>query len=83
VMAHNTNAVHNIDGKVELENHLVVIGYGLFGKEVVQKINNSGIAYHVLESDLNLVELGVSQSENVIFANAVQEETLKMAKIEE
>ncbi|ECR2497868.1 potassium transporter, partial [Campylobacter jejuni] len=50
---------------------------------VVQKIKNTGVPYLVLESDLNLVELGVSRGENVVFANAAQEETLKIANIEE
>ncbi|KAA6234502.1 potassium transporter [Campylobacter sp. LR264d] len=64
-------------------NHLVIFGYGRLGQEVVQRIKNTGVSYLVLESDLNLVELGVSRGENVYFANATQEETLKIANIEE
>ncbi|EIE2158952.1 cation:proton antiporter [Campylobacter jejuni] len=81
-IALNTNAVQNIDSNIKLKNHLVVFGYGRLGQEVVQKIKNTGVPYLVLESDLNLVELGVSRGENVVFANA-QEETLKIANIEE
>ncbi|ECL9476947.1 potassium transporter [Campylobacter jejuni] len=82
-IALNTNAVQNIDSNIKLKNHLVVFGYGRLGQEVVQKIKNTGVPYLVLESDLNLVELGVSRGENVVFANAAQEETLKIANIEE
>ncbi|PJQ40395.1 cation:proton antiporter [Campylobacter jejuni] len=78
-IALNTNAVQNIDSNIKLKNHLVVFGYGRLGQEVVQKIKNTGVPYLVLESDLNLVELGVSRGENVVFANAAQEETLKIA----
>ncbi|EAI8429278.1 potassium transporter [Campylobacter upsaliensis] len=66
-----------------LKNHIVIFGYGVIGQEVVQKIKNSGVPYLVLENDLNLVELGLSRRENVYFANAAQEETLKIANIEE
>ncbi|EDK4935096.1 potassium transporter [Campylobacter jejuni] len=82
-IALNTNAVQNIDSNIKIKNHLVVFGYGRLGQEVVQKIKNTGVPYLVLESDLNLVELGVSRGENVVFANAAQEETLKIANIEE
>ena len=61
----------------------MIFGYGVIGQEVVQKIKNSGVPYLVLENDLNLVELGLSRGENVYFANAAQEETLKIANIEE
>ncbi|MBS4240713.1 cation:proton antiporter [Campylobacter vulpis] len=66
-----------------LKNHIVIFGYGIIGQEVVQKIKNSGVPYLVLENDLNLVKLGLSRGENVYFANAAQEETLKIANIKE
>lgn len=67
----------------KLKNHYVVFGYGRLGQEVVQRIKAIGMPYLVLESDLNLVELGKSRGENVHFANAAQEETLKIANIQE
>lgn len=87
-----TNAVEEVSvnqekiptlGQKELKKHFVIFGYGRLGQEVVQKIKNTGIPYLVLENDLNLVELGISRGENVVFANAAQEETLKIANIEE
>lgn len=82
-MTLNTHATQNIDNNLKLTNHLVIFGYGRLGQEVTQKIKNTGVPYLVLESDLNLVELGISRGENVVFANAAQEETLKIANIEE
>lgn len=67
----------------KLKNHYVVFGYSRLGQEVVQRIKTIGVPYLVLESDLNLVELGKSRGENVHYANAAQEETLKVANIEE
>lgn len=72
-----------IYSKQELKNHIVVFGYGRLGQEVVKRIKNTGVPYLVLESDLNLVELGMSRGENIFFANAAQEQTLKIANIEE
>lgn len=66
-----------------LKDHIVIFGYGRLGQEVAQKIKNTGIPYLILENDLNLVELGLSRQENIVFANAAQEETLKIANIEE
>lgn len=67
----------------KIKDHFVIFGYTRLGQEVVQKIKKTGIPYLVLESDLNLVELGRSRNENIYFANAAQEETLKIANIEE
>ncbi|EIT8331152.1 cation:proton antiporter [Campylobacter coli] len=81
-MTLNTNVVQQSTHGT-LKNHLVIFGYGRLGQEIVQKIKNTGVPYLVLESDLNLVELGISRGENVVFANAAQEETLKIANITE
>ncbi|HED6851100.1 TPA: cation:proton antiporter [Campylobacter coli] len=81
-MTLNTNTTQQTAPST-LKNHLVIFGYGRLGQEIVQKIKNTGVPYLVLESDLNLVELGISRGENVVFANAAQEETLKIANITE
>ncbi|WP_257912582.1 glutathione-regulated potassium-efflux system protein, KefB/KefC family [Campylobacter lari] len=67
----------------KMKDHFIIFGYARLGQEVVQKIKKTGIPYLVLESDLNLVELGRSRNENVFFANVAQVETLKVANIEE
>jgi len=86
------NAVENNDERKDIatsnaplnfKDHFVIFGYGRLGQEVVQRIKHTGIPYLVLESDLNLVELGTSRGENIFFANAAQEETLKIANIKE
>lgn len=81
IMLNDENTQTNAQNPT-LKNHIVIFGYGVIGQEVVQKIKNSGVPYLVLENDLNLVELGLSRGENVHFANAAQEETLKIANIE-
>lgn len=82
-MSAHSSQVQDLTEIVKIRNHLVIFGYGRLGQEVVQKIKNTGVPYLVLESDLNLVELGKSRGENVVFANAAQEETFKIANIQE
>lgn len=65
------------------KNHFVIFGYGRLGQEVVKRIKHTGIEYLVLESDLNLVELGKSRDENIFFADATKEQTLQIANIKE
>ncbi|TXE86398.1 potassium transporter [Campylobacter volucris] len=67
----------------KMKNHFIIFGYARLGQEVVQRVKKTGIPYLVLESDLNLVELGRSRNENVFFANVAQIQTLKIANIEE
>lgn len=80
----NTNNTEESGPKVKIEglkNHFVIFGYGRLGQEVVVKIKNAGVPYIVLESDLNLVELGQSRAENVFLGNASQDFTFDLASI--
>lgn len=67
----------------KMKDHFIIFGYARLGQEVVQRVKKTGIPYLVLESDLNLVELGRSRNENVYFANVAQMQTLEIANIEE
>lgn len=67
----------------KMKGHFIIFGYARLGQEVVQRVKKTGIPYLVLESDLNLVELGRSRNENVYFANVAQIQTLEIANIEE
>ena len=68
--------------KIEgLKNHFVIFGYGRLGQEVVRKLKNAAVPYIVIESDLNLVELGQSRAENVFLGNASQKLSYDMASI--
>lgn len=66
----------------KMKGHFIIFGYARLGQEVVQRVKKTGIPYLVLESDLNLVELGRSRNENVYFANVAQIQTLEIANIE-
>ncbi|MBZ7994675.1 cation:proton antiporter [Campylobacter canadensis] len=64
-----------------LSNHFVIFGYGTLGQEVVLKLKNQGIPYLVIDSDINLVELGQKRGENVYQGNVEQDYTLQAANI--
>lgn len=58
------------------KNHFIVCGYGTLGQEVVQTLKAKGLLYIVIESNLNLVELGRSRGENIFLGNFTQKATL-------
>lgn len=64
-----------------LKDHIVVFGYGSLGQEVVLRLKERGLVYIVLESDINLVELGRSRGENVFLGSALQKTTFDNACI--
>ncbi|MCR4941959.1 MAG: cation:proton antiporter [Campylobacter sp.] len=67
----------------KISSHIVIFGYGKLGQEVVMRLKSKNISYLVLESDLSLVELGVSRGENVFLGNAMHKETYVNACIDD
>lgn len=65
----------------KIKNHIVIFGYGKLGQEVVLRVKEQNLLYLVLESDINLVELGRSRGENVFLGNATQQSTFENASI--
>lgn len=66
-----------------LENHIVIIGYGRIGQEVVFKIKQQKIPYIVIENDIDLVDLARIRGDNVFFGDATKESVLEKANIRE
>lgn len=66
----------------DLKGHFVIIGYGPTGQELVMRLRHKGLPYIVLESDLNLVDLGKVRGENVRFANGANSLNLKAANVQ-
>lgn len=66
----------------DIQNHVVVIGYSYFGQKVTSLLREQSIPYLVLEHDLELVALGQSRNEPIIFGNAAQLSILESVRIE-
>ncbi|WP_096019670.1 cation:proton antiporter [Campylobacter lanienae] len=65
----------------EHKNHFVVCGYGRLGREIIRQLKAKGCSYVALENDLNLVERGKNNSDNVYYGDAAQKSTLEKVYI--
>ncbi len=64
-----------------LKNHLVIIGYGINGTNLVRVANHVDIPYVIIESDADIVRREKKKGEPIIFGDATEEHTLNMACI--
>lgn len=75
------NIVQTNSSEFELDDHLIIIGYGVNGKNVSMAAHNSSIPYVVVEIDPGMVKTD-KEGEIFIYGDAAQETILKKAKIE-
>jgi len=71
--------MHNIDENIE--NHVVVLGYGRFGQSIVNELKNFGQKYVILEHNVKFFKLGQEQNEPIVFGNAAQRHILNSVNI--
>ncbi|CAA6821787.1 MAG: Sodium:proton exchanger [uncultured Sulfurovum sp.] len=64
-----------------IENHVVVLGYGEFGQNVVSKLKADGEFYIIVENNIEQYHLAKENHESVIFGNAENKIILKKAYI--
>jgi len=65
------------------KNHIIICGYGALGQKMARHFKYLGLVYIILEHDKDLVELGESQDEPIILANAMQRQTLEAVDIKD
>ncbi|CAA6810387.1 MAG: Glutathione-regulated potassium-efflux system protein KefB [uncultured Campylobacterales bacterium] len=65
-----------------LKEHIVIIGYGAFGKSMAAKLKAKGKMHVIIESDINAYHEGVADNEAMIFGNAIKNDVLKNAYIQ-
>lgn len=64
-----------------IKDHFIIAGYGRLGQEVVRELKQKNLNYIVIESELELVELGRSREENVFLGNIMDKKTLIKAGV--
>ncbi|MEE2777792.1 MAG: cation:proton antiporter [Acidobacteriota bacterium] len=62
--------------------HVIVVGYGVGGRLLTRVLRESGIPYVVVELSNELVRLGRSTDEPMLYGDATREEILEAAGIE-
>ncbi len=65
----------------KLEDHLVIIGFGINGKNVARAARRAGVPYAVLEMNPETVRSYQNQGRPVFYGDATQEAVLKRVKI--
>lgn len=65
-----------------LQNHLVIIGFGLNGQNVAWAAKASGIPYAIIETNATTVRNAKEQGENIVYGDATQELILQHVHIQ-
>lgn len=58
-----------IPESMSLNNHIIVVGYGEFGEEVVEVLKDNNKQYIAVDSDGVRVELGIKKNDLVLYGN--------------
>ncbi|PAF41454.1 hypothetical protein BKH45_06955 [Helicobacter sp. 11S03491-1] len=66
---------------IPLEDHIIVVGYGTFGVEVVNILKQNRARYLALDCNIAQVEMGEKAKDHVIFGNITQESFLEKLKL--
>lgn len=67
----------------ELKDHLIIIGYGLSGRNMALAAQQSAVPYVILEMNPDTVRQEKKQGENIYFGDATHEAVLQQLHIEE
>jgi monovalent cation:H+ antiporter-2, CPA2 family len=70
---------HNISS--DIENHVIVLGYGKFGQAIVNELKLFGQNYVILEHNVKFYQTGKDNGEPIVFGNAAQRHILNSLNI--
>lgn len=68
--------------KDDLEDHAVIIGYGVNGKNVAKAAKEAGISYVILELNADTVRNERQKGEFIIYGDAMEEEVLRHVRVQ-
>ena len=64
-----------------LKDHLVIIGYGVNGRNVARSARNEDISYRIIDIDPEIVTIEARKGEPISYGDATQEAVLKRVEI--
>ena len=73
--------IHNVDESVK--NHVVVLGFGRFGRAIVRELKAIGQEYVIIEHNMKFFQRGVDENEPIVFGNAAQKHILTSVNIQD
>lgn len=65
----------------DLKGHVVVLGYGHLGQEIVRELKDMRNDYIIIENKILFYQMGKSDNEPIIFGNAAQKHILESVNI--
>ncbi|HOL41518.1 cation:proton antiporter [Methanospirillum sp.] len=65
----------------DLEDHIIIVGYGLNGKNVARSADIAGVPYRIIEMNPDTVREEKAKGKPIMFGDAAQGEVLKKAGI--
>ena len=66
---------------VNVEGHIIVVGYDKIGKNICTKLTHKGIQYIAIDKQIEHVNNGIKHGDNVIFGNASDKNVLEALNI--
>jgi CPA2 family monovalent cation:H+ antiporter-2 len=77
--------IHDKDDSLNnkrLENHVIIAGFGLNGRNLARVLKETGIKYAIIEMNPETVKDEKEKGENIIFGDVTREEILSAAGVE-
>ena len=65
----------------DLKGHVIVLGYGHLGQEIVRELKDMGNDYIIIENKIAFYQMGKIDEEPIIFGNAAQKHILESVSI--
>jgi len=69
--------------EAEQKDHLIIVGFGVSGRNLARAARKSGIPYVIVEMNPETVKTARAKGEPIFYGDATQEEILKHARIHE
>jgi monovalent cation:H+ antiporter-2, CPA2 family len=69
--------------QVKLKDHVIIVGFGLNGKNLARVLKETGINYAVLDLNPDTVKAESEKGENIFFGDSTKEEVLNTAQIKD
>ncbi len=74
--------LHQQNKKVKpMKDHIIIVGYGLAGRNIAKAATEAGISYNVIELNPNTVKVESDKGTPIFYGDASQEEILEHAKL--
>jgi len=72
-----------VPGKLKIKNHVVIVGFGLNGRNLAKVLKETGIPYVIIELNPETVVLYKARGENILYGDVTKREIMTAANISE